>query len=54
VDSQGFPLKMGIASFRNINTSRASGSINENLSSEDAIDHFDAVRDPVVISVQRS
>ena len=45
---------MGITNFRNINTSRASANVNENLPSEDAVDHFGAVQYPVVHSVQRT
>ena len=41
-----------ITNFRNINTSRASANVNENLPSEDAVDHFGAVQYPVVHSVQ--
>ena len=45
---------MGITSFRNINTSRASAKVNENLPSEDAVDHFGAAQRTVVISAQHT
>ena len=53
-DSQESALKMETMSFRNINTSRASASVNENLPPEGVVVHFGAAQHPVVHSVQRT
>jgi len=52
--SQGSALKMETTSCRNIDTSRASASVNENPPSEGAVVHFGAAQHPVVHSVQRT
>jgi len=54
VDAQESALKMETMSFRNINTSRASASVNENLPPEGVVVHFGATQHPVVLSVQRT